>query len=219
MHDVDYTKDDYHKTRHAELIDNSELQLAWSECAKEYYFKSLPNGSDVFEFGGALGYNLLALADVNNCHMLELSEIGRANAQKFNIATYANVDEIGGRKFDNILCRHVLEHVDNPLEILQLLKSFLKPNGRMTLVLPVEYSGMKPVTNEIDFHLYSWNPRTILNLVKKSGFTGLTYRFQYFNGRRICLPLRKIAGINVYAKAVNLVGYLTNSKELVIECH
>src|SRR5690242_11281499 len=112
---VDYTKNYYHEIRHAELIENENLQRAWADCAKEFYFGELPNGLEIFEFGGALGYNLLALTNQHKCHMLELSEIGRTHANKHGIVTYSNVNEILEKKFDIILCRHVLEHVDSPL--------------------------------------------------------------------------------------------------------
>ena len=219
MQPVDYTKDNYHETRHAELIENENLQLAWAECAKEFYFGGLRDGLDIFEFGGALGYNLLALKNQHACHMLELSEIGRSHANKFGIVTYADVKEIEEKKFDVILCRHVLEHVDNPLEILQLLKGMMKPGAKMILVLPIEESYAPPVKDEIDFHLFTWNPRTICNLLHKAGFQDTQFKFQFFNGRRLCLPLYKLFGAKAYVMGVKMFGYITRSKELVVVCH
>lgn len=219
MQPVDYTKNDYHETRHAELIENENLQLAWAECAREFYFDGLPDELEIFEFGGGLGYNLLALTNQHACHMLELSEIGRSQAKKFGIVTYSDMKEIGEKKFDVILCRHVLEHVDSPLEILQLLKGMLKHGAKLILVLPIEEPNLPPVRDEIDFHLFTWNPRTICNLLRKAGFSDIHYRFQFFNGRRLCLPLYQLFGAKIYVRAVELVGYLTRARELVVTCH
>jgi len=218
MRSVDYTKNTYHEARHAELIENEALQIAWSECSKQFYFGGLPSGSDIFEFGGALGYNLIALAKSNKCHMLELSEIGRSSAAKFGIISHFAIEEVFGKQFDVILCRHVLEHVDSPLQILEILRPMLKPGGRLVLVLPIEKSTAAPVAKEIDFHLFTWNPRTICNLLKRAGYSEIDYRLQFFNGRRLCLPLYRLFGANAYAKAVELVGTLTRSRELVIVC-
>lgn len=218
MRYVDYRKNEYHEKRHAELIGNISLQLAWSECAKSFYFEGIPQHSDIFEFGGALGYNLLALAKEHTCHMLELSEVGRSNAAKFGIRTYSDLGDLGDKKFDYILCRHVLEHVDNPLEILCTLKKYLKPRAKLILVLPVEKNDAKPVQDEIDHHLFTWNPRTILNLLSKAGFENKHYRYQYFNGRRISMPILKVLGPKAYVTIVNLLGYILKSKELVVEC-
>ena len=218
MQQVDYTKNEYHEKRHPEFIRNDVLKLAWAKCAKKFYFNNLNNGMEIFEFGGALGYNLLALTEHHRCHMLELSEIGRLNAEKFGIITYSDTREIAGKKFDVVLCRHVLEHVDNPLEILSLLRTLLKPNAKLVLVLPVEEPSAPPLPDDINFHLFTWNPQTIFNLLKRAGYSDISYRYQFFNGRNLCLPVLKILGAGSYVKAVELVGHLTRSRELVIVC-
>lgn len=216
MLNVDYTKNNYHENRHAEFIENENLQFAWAECAKDFYFKHLHDGDEILEYGGGLGYNLLSINKNHVCHMLELSEIGRENAKKNGIITYADNDELKGKVFDTILCRHVLEHIDNPLETLILLKNCLKPKGKLILVLPIEPVLTPPVSNEIDFHLFNWNPRTICNLLKKAGFTEMSYRCQFSNGRKIFLPILELLGIKYYIAAVQLLGYLRRSRELVV---
>lgn len=218
MESVDYKANDYHTARHPELISNTVLQFAWSECAKEFYFKDLPDRSAVFEFGGALGYNLLALLEQHECHMLEPSEIGRSHAQKHGITTYTEMSEIGDKKFDVVLCRHVLEHVDSPIDTLRAIKTTLKANAKLILVLPVEKNDQGPVSVEIDHHLFTWNPRTIINLVKKAGFKKVRYRYQFFNGRRLCLPIFRLFGSKAYVKAVGLTGKIIWSRELVVVC-
>ena len=40
------------------------------------------------------------------------------------------------RKFDNIILSYVLEHVEDPVEVLSNLKQFLKPEGKMFIVVP-----------------------------------------------------------------------------------
>jgi SAM-dependent methyltransferase len=218
MQHIDYTKNRYHQIRHPEFINNKLLQFAWSECAKKFYFNGLKERKTIFEFGGAFGYNLFALKEKHNCNMLELSEIGRANAKKFGIETYKTLFEVKRKKFDIVLCRHVLEHIAKPLETLITLKKMLKSDGYLVLVLPLEGTFDKPVANDIDFHLFSWNPRTICNLLKYVGFSTLSYKYQYFNGRRICLPIYKIFGPKAYVFSVQFLGWVTRSKELVIVC-
>jgi SAM-dependent methyltransferase len=215
---IDYKKNAYHKNRHPEMIANKSLQVAWSECAKSFYFNKLQDNLDIFEFGAGLGYNLFALSGNHNCSILEPSGIGRSNAIKFGIAAYKNVSEVKRKKFDIILCRHVLEHMPNPLDTLNTLKKMLKNNGYLILVLPSEGEHDKPIANEIDFHLYCWNPRTICNLLKYSGFTNSKYRYQFFNGRRFFLPIYKIFGPKIYIFLVELLGLITRSKEIVILC-
>lgn len=215
---VDYEKDDYHQKRHAELIRDEGLQHAWAYCARQFYFRDLPTQSSIFEFGGALGYNLLALTEQHQCHMLELSEIGRAHARKFGITTYSTLADVPQSGFDAVLCRHVLEHVDNPLQTLEALRQLKKPASPLILVLPVESAVAVPVKAEIDFHLFTWNPRTISNLLTKAGYSNINHRFQFFNGRRLCLPIFRNLGSDAYVKAVETLGRLRRSRELVVTC-
>ena len=100
-------------------------------------------------------------------------------------------------KFDLILCRHVLEHVENPLQVLLDLKSLLKSNGELIIVLPIE-TNLKPVNNEIDFHLFSWTPRTAMNLLKAAKFEDIKWKYNYFTGKRLILPIYNVLGIKYY---------------------
>lgn len=45
-------------------------------------------------------------------------------------------DYIPGRKFDNIILGHVLEHVENPVEVLKIVKSFLTEDGVILAAVP-----------------------------------------------------------------------------------
>jgi SAM-dependent methyltransferase len=214
---VDYRADDYHLTRHSELIESTDLRDAWSSYAKREYFGGLDKRSRVLEFGGALGYNLVALASSHECHMLELSEIGRSYAAKYGIITHADNAELVGEQFDQILCRHVLEHVDHPLATLEFLRSLLKDRGTLVIVLPFENPELAPTDVDIDHHLYCWNPRTIGNLLVKSGLKPTSWRYGYFNGRRLFLPLYKLFGPSTYYFFMKMLGRLRRSKELIVE--
>lgn len=47
------------------------------------------------------------------------------------------------QEFDCVVCSHVLEHVHDPLNLLQLLKGVLKPGGYLILVLPNASSSVR----------------------------------------------------------------------------
>jgi SAM-dependent methyltransferase len=216
---IDYSEDDYHEMRHPEFLGNNELQRAWSAFAYKLYFSKLLNGDrkKIFEFGGAFGYNLLEMVGAHDCSLLELSKIGRTHAEKLGIATYTDEAELKGLSFDIILCRHVLEHVDNPLITLRYLSGLLAPGGCLVLVLPLDASGDMPVSREIDYHLYCWNARTACNLVQRAGLKVKTWRYNYYNGRRAMMPVYKMVGMNFYAKSVWFLGRIKGCRELVLE--
>jgi hypothetical protein len=61
--------------------------------------------------------------------------------------------------------------LENPAENLRYLRSLLKPKGWLCLILPQEpvylVSDYAPDVND---HLYSWTPRTLANLLTRTGF-------------------------------------------------
>ncbi len=214
---TDYTSDQYHKDRHPEFINSRSLINAWSEFAFLEYFNNV-EGLHVLEFGGGLGTNLIHLVKKNSVWMVEPSNIGRKNAQNFNIRSVQNISELkkmNKRKFDIIFCRHVLEHVENPQTILIELKKVLKVNGELILVLPVEKS-FKPIKDDIDFHLYSWNPRTACNLLKSADFHVIEWKFNFFTGKRVLLPIYNIFGVKYYRIVMKLLGRIFCSKEFIV---
>lgn len=168
--DMDYTKDDYHKTRHPEFIADRELFHAWSFFADDAYFLQAKKGDKVLEFGGGLGWNLVTTCKRSIVYMLEPSSYGREKAKENGIEAVEDLSELEKASFDIILCRHVLEHLENPLETLKKLKEYLKPSGEVVLVVPCEKISEMPIQHEIDHHLYNWSPRNLGNLVQRAGY-------------------------------------------------
>ena len=213
---VNYTEDDYQKNRHPEFFKSNKLSQAWSVYAYLEYLKKARN-KDILEFGGALGYNLLEAVKYNRVVMIEPSPIGRKIAQTSGIVTYCDIQEMNTDKehlFDVILCRHVLEHVHNPLIVLENFKSLLKPEGTLILILPCE-KQLKPVKNEIDFHLYCWTPRTANNLLCSAGFNNTKWKYNYFTGKRLYYLVYQILGGKAYYWCIKLTGKIFNAKEMV----
>jgi len=214
---VDYALNDYHRARHSELIDSSELRSAWSEVAERLYFRGLRPGSRILEFGGGLGANLISVAARHETWMVEPSQIGRDIAASAGIRTAALLAEIDPSvSFDFILCRHCLEHVDEPFSVLRSLKERMREGSNLMLVLPVEKADLMPSDHDIDHHLYAWHPRAIVNLLSRVGFRVAEVRFEFFDGRRRLLPLRRLAGAKPYVTAVRYLGRALRSRELVV---
>jgi SAM-dependent methyltransferase len=149
--------------------------------------------------------------------MVEPSEIGRNLARKAGITVAPHLDEIADRQFDIVLCRHVLEHIDDPLGTLKQINKALKPGGRLILIVPCENMVSLPSGEDLDHHLYCWSPRTLANLVTRADYRVTRTYFEHFGAKRRLLPLYRLMGGNAYAKAVRLVGRIFRFKELVID--
>jgi 2-polyprenyl-3-methyl-5-hydroxy-6-metoxy-1,4-benzoquinol methylase len=60
------------------------------------------------------------------------------------------IEEIEGiGKFDIIIITHVLEHVDDPIEILATLRDFLEPNGIIFAVVPSATAASRQIAVEM----------------------------------------------------------------------
>lgn len=212
---VDYSDDQYHKLRHPEFLDGDELLVAWSYFADLAYFNAVQAGQSVLEFGGGLGNNLVAVSKRARVCMVEPAQIGRESAQAHGIEAFASLEELKGRRFDFILCRHVLEHVEHPLGCLRELGSYLTEHGQLVVVLPVERINQPPDPADLNHHLHCWNPQTLHNLMVKAGFNVVDWHYEHYGARRRLLPIYRKFGGSAYARWVRLVGRIFCFRELV----
>lgn len=215
---VDYENDEYHRKRHPEFLKDEVLGKAWAFFADIYYLNIAKNGMKVLEVGGGLGYNLLNVKDRADVYMVEPSALGRKISSEHGIVSVKGLEELTGNLFDVILCRHVLEHMEEPKAALEGIYRFLKPEGRLILIVPCEEWDAMPDENDINHHLYCWNPQTLSNLLDLVGFEVKDIRFEYYGARRKLLALYRRFGGKIYARAIHFVGRVFGFRELVLEC-
>ncbi len=127
----------------------------------------------VIEFGCGNGRNILAIRCRERAGY-DVNEHSRAAAAAAGLRVYHSTDDIPRGYWDAVVCHHVLEHVAAQAATLQLLKSLLAAGGRLILTVPVEghLLYMRSAENDIDRHLYCWNPATIRNLLDVAGAQG-----------------------------------------------
>lgn len=213
---VDYADAEYHVKRRPELLENRTLRLAWAHFADGAYFKCVGEGQRVLEFGGGVGNNLLVVKDRAEVVMLEPSSFAREIAAREGISVVSDLEEVSGKQFDIVLCRHVLEHLDHPLETLRTLRGLLSATGRLIVVLPCERCDSMPRQVELDHHLYCWNPRTLANLLARAHYEVEAVRFEYYGGRRKMLPVYQSLGGRAYAACLRCLGRVLRFRELVV---
>jgi SAM-dependent methyltransferase len=90
------------------------------------------------------------------------------------IAVYNNIESICDETIDIVISNHCLEHVPNPLETLKEIRRVLRQNGTFVLVVPFDdwrsrKNGIWSL-NDRDYHLYTWSPLNIGNLLSEAGF-------------------------------------------------
>jgi 2-polyprenyl-3-methyl-5-hydroxy-6-metoxy-1,4-benzoquinol methylase len=72
--------------------------------------------------------------------------------------------------FDLITIWHVLEHLEDPSDVLARLLPFLKPQGSLIIEVPnIKASGQAPANTFHVAHLYNFSQQTLTALLAKSG--------------------------------------------------
>ena len=105
---------------------------------------------------------------------VEINEAGAVDARARGIEVFSSVSELPDACADLVISHHALEHVPNPYGIIVHLRRILRPGGRVVIVVPCELPNMRYFrkwTPALDVHLYSWNPRSLGNIVHDCGFT------------------------------------------------
>ena len=67
------------------------------------------------------------------------------NSSKVNFINKMFEDWIPKEKYDSIFLLHTLEHLDNPIQILEKIKLALKPEGYLFLVVPNANSASRQI--------------------------------------------------------------------------
>jgi hypothetical protein len=171
----------------------------------------------VLEVGGALGWNLAFSKELGiDCDMVEPSDMGRKVASERGITSYDMLSAVPIDSYDLILMRHVLEHIESPFEMLTQVSQYMNEKSTLTLVLPVEKLGQMPDVNDLNHHLYCWNPQTIHNLLQSAGYSVQSISHNYMTGRRLLLPLWRLGKRDAYVRMLGIIGRAFNARELVI---
>ena len=123
----------------------------------------------VVEFGGGGGY-LLNNIDAKEKINIEVNASARTEAEKMGIKCVKCIGDIEDDYADVIISTSVLEHVENPFEVLRELHSKLKDNGKIIFHVPNESCDTEYSRSEVNNHLYTWNCLTIGNLFKAAGY-------------------------------------------------
>lgn len=158
--------------------------------------KFLINGSKVLDSGSGGGEFIYLLSkfgyDVTGIE----PNIGYAeySKQEYNLDVltgFVQDVDISSNNYDVITMWHVLEHTDNPFQILYHLNSRLKNNGILIVEVPnVEAVCQAPINRFHRAHLYNFNLNTLERVGSKAGFVPIVKEVS-IDGANIFMVFRK----------------------------
>lgn len=140
-----------------------------------------PRGKRALDIGCGRGQSLKILQHYGyECYGTELSSFSARTAASLpgsRIFTQGLLDcHFPGQFFDLVLVWHVLEHLPNPMEVLQEIFRILTPGGTLLLCVPNIESLQARITGndwfhlDLPRHLYQYNPAALTTLLSQIGF-------------------------------------------------
>ena len=209
---------DYFYSYFKECLEDSNKYKLIAEYWKEAIFKTnnLDTDASILDYGCGIGLITGALKNVTYFDVSEfplnfLKERGR------NVIFAKN--GIPANRFDYVLSCHSLEHTPDPAGLLRDFLGYVKKEGKLILIIPIENEQNRRPIPTIDpdyknMHLYCWTFQTITNLLVNSGWKPVYQD-------RLCGPylLRTLARIIPMEKAVKIAhasGKLVNSYPSII---
>lgn len=123
--------------------------------------------SRILDFGGGDGRLLTRLVEAGaTCELVDYCEEPVAGVRQIGRTVEVLADQ---PLYDAIVCSHVIEHLAEPLPVLQRLIRNLRPDGAIYVEVPVEVvkrmpAGIEPVT-----HCNFFIPESLAALMERAG--------------------------------------------------
>lgn len=115
--------------------DEDRLALRWYSRVLR---KRLPTNAHVLDFGCGAGHLSLHLSKWATVSSLDSSPVARAktSARIPSARMLSTIDELDAQSLDAVVSLHVLEHIENPQEVMRSVLERLKPGGLFFFVVP-----------------------------------------------------------------------------------
>ena len=119
----------------------------------------------ILDYGGASGYNLIPFINQYDCYLIDYEKWQLPDGVTYLGKNHTVLDK--DKRFDAILLLHVLEHVPDPVVLLDSLSGYLNENGIIYVEVPLgcfrEWKNLSEPLTHINF----FSEESILNCFKK----------------------------------------------------
>lgn len=154
-----------------------------SEISNLYYLKFfskyIKKNSEILDFGCGTG-ELIEKLDVKKKIGVEKNTHSVSILKKKKILNFKNIKSLKNQKFDVIFALSVLDHIEKPIEIIELLKKRLKKNGKLIIIVRQDSFNQTSYNSKYKEHIYSWSRLSFGNIIKKLKLNVLKEGFIYF---------------------------------------
>lgn len=169
-------------------VRNGSRKIAGLKNKIKLYLEGLSNqgqiyaesGMKVLDFGCGAGYSLVEMSEIGvDCYGIEADTnvkiIGEELGLKLHVGTLED-SPFKNIKFDLIILNQVLEHVADPIQLIDKFKSMLSEKGIIVISVPNVDSiyrkifGFKWINWHIPYHIHHFSKKTVSELFERSGY-------------------------------------------------
>jgi SAM-dependent methyltransferase len=164
-----FYEEHYYQSHYGRLLSDPayyELKAEfWRYCLWTAHGLTPP--SPMLDYGCGLGQ---ISAAVDNCHYFDISPFARQFLQKRMAKVLSDPSDVVGNHYAGILSSHSMEHSVRPYDDLCQFARYVRPDGLLYLVLPVEINLRPSFHHDSDRHFYTWTFQNLTNLLLESGW-------------------------------------------------
>jgi len=211
---------EYIRKMFGRMIDDKYCYYARGEVVfRDVFSYEFNPNSRVLEFGCGIGQNLVK---IKNKYGYDINKTIYPFLKEQGFILYNSEEEIPDDYFDEILVHNVLEHLPNPLETLKILRTKLKRNGKIRVLVPrLSYNHKirdwkSDINDTIDRHYYGWTHYELNYLLNQAGFENLVNEFVYRKGYERLIWFYKWLGFSIYYFLVKLSGRVKGHFDLMV---
>ena len=176
---VEHIDDNYYEDSNmSEDLNISEWlnETSVDDSRRFEFVKEMIANKDIADFGsGAGGYLMQAKKIAKSVVGIELDIKVVEHYKQNEITQVTDIESLENDKYDVITAFHVVEHLAQPAEILQLLVSKLKKGGKLIVEVPNSDDALLTIYKNDPFsnftywspHLFLYNSKTLQLLFKK----------------------------------------------------
>lgn len=177
----DHISDDYYEQSgmHQDEMDIKKWinETNWDDERRFIFLQKLIENKRVLDFGcGNGGFLLKAREIAGEVAGVELEKRLMPHFQQLGLRVFRNVEEAGG-SFDVITLFHVLEHLPDPVGLLQHISQHLVDHGQLIIEVPNANDALLKLYQSGPFshftywscHLYLFTQSTLEHLARKAG--------------------------------------------------
>ena len=208
-----YYEKGYHATHFKELNTDEEYFQARAVTSAEFYFNPEERARRIFDYGCGMGQSIAALP---NAAGWDVSPEAREACRRRHLTVFDDLADVPKAEWEIVFCRHVLEHLERPLDTLRSIRELIAPGGEIYLILPKEDFDTPGIAPDVNQHLYCWNFQALNNLLFRAGYKPYVNEYRYMLGWKALMPVRRALGQKAYFHLTKLGGLARRNGELLV---